>query len=389
MKQTIVKINILHTTIKRLCTKQGKWSMLTGNCWKWLSFIHLPLENEVLVKRLFSIKKITPMIVYTINQMHVSYSQIHQPLCCGVRTTSLIKKRVVAGNTVMQRLAYSMTWEGKKLALCQSVLSEATLPLIYQHLKCKLFWILWKTLHNSGLTCYVDNKTSLHHFALFSNSAEGLQDLLSAYNHVSKEISLQINTSKTEAMSIAIQVDFQVNNVKLPRVDNFTYSGGYVSRDCMMNEEIHTRIQSASCAFGRLRKRVFDHWELIVKTKVKVYDQCIIPLLVYGSKTWPLYQKHVKQLRTIQQHHLRSILSIKWDHFVSNEELLERANVLDIEINLLKNHLRWMGHICRLWTIPDQWKHCYLASWKVQEKWFVHFYDTRTRAKWLCSIVKF
>ena len=45
---------------------------------------------------------------------------------------------------------------------------------------------------------------------------------------------------------------------------------------------------------------------------------------------------------------LSSILNIKWDHFVSNEEVLERANVLDIEIKLLKNRLRWMGHICRM-----------------------------------------
>ena len=50
--------------------------------------------------------------------------------------------------------------------------------------------------------------------ALFSNSAEGLQNLLSAYNHVSKETGLQINTSvsKTETMSIGTQVDFQVDN---------------------------------------------------------------------------------------------------------------------------------------------------------------------------------
>ena len=40
--------------------------------------------------------------------------------------------------------------------------------------------------------------------------------------------------------------------------------------------------------------------------------------------------------------------SIKWDHFVSNEEVLERANVLDMEIKLIKNRLRWMGHICRM-----------------------------------------
>ena len=56
----------------------------------------------------------------------------------------------------------------------------------------------------------------------------------------------------------------------------------------------------------------------------------------------------LKQLRTIQQRHLRSILNIKWDHFVSNEQVLERANVLDMEIKLLKNRLRWMGHICRM-----------------------------------------
>ena len=52
---------------------------------------------------------------------------------------------------------------------------------------------------------YADDK------ALFSNSAEDLQDLLSAYNHVSKEMGLQINTSKTETMSIGTQVVFEVN----------------------------------------------------------------------------------------------------------------------------------------------------------------------------------
>ena len=56
-----------------------------------------------------------------------------------------------------------------------------------------------------------------------------------------------------------------------------------------------------------LEKECFsDCRELTVKPKVKVYNQCIIPLLLYGSETWPLYQKHVKQLRTIQQRHLRS-----------------------------------------------------------------------------------
>ena len=45
-----------------------------------------------MVKRLFSIKKVIPMIVYTINQMH-TYSQIHEPLSCGVFKNPLARKK--------------------------------------------------------------------------------------------------------------------------------------------------------------------------------------------------------------------------------------------------------------------------------------------------------
>ena len=73
-----------------------------------------------------------------------------------------------------------------------------------------------------------------------------------------------------------------------------------------------------------------------------------MPILVYGSETWTLYQHQVRKLRTIQQRHLRLILKIKWDHFVSNEEVLKRAGVEDIELKLVGNRLRWLGHICRM-----------------------------------------
>ena len=49
---------------------------------------------------------------------------------------------------------------------------------------------------------YIQEAQYAHDIALFSNSAEGLQDLLSAHNHVSKEMGLQINTSKIETISV-------------------------------------------------------------------------------------------------------------------------------------------------------------------------------------------
>ena len=54
--------------------------------------------------------------------------------------------------------------------------------------------------------------------------------------------------------------------------------------------------------------------------------------MMYGSETWTLYRHHIKLLRTVQQKHLRSILKIKWDHYTTNDEVLDRSKSTDIEV---------------------------------------------------------
>ena len=109
---------------------------------------------------------------------------------------------------------------------------------------------------------------------------------------------------------------------------------------------------------------MFDSRDLTTSTKIAVYHQCLMPLLMYGSETWTLYQHHVRQLRTIQQRHLRLILNIKWDHFVSNEEVLRRAGVDDIKSMLIRSRLRWLGHICRMddTRAPKQLMYVYICT---------------------------
>ena len=38
-------------------------------------------------------------------------------------------------------------------------------------------------------------------------------------------------------------------------------------------------------------------------------------------------------------------MRIKWDDFVSNEEVLRRSKPVDVEVILAQNRLRWLGHI--------------------------------------------
>ena len=200
------------------------------------------------------------------------------------------------------------------------------------------------------LTSYIREAQYADDIAIFSTDGPGLQLLLSAYSSLSNKMGLHINIKKTETMSIGEQVDFHIDTQKLQRVDRFKYLGSYVTKDCKLDLEITARIQAASSALGRLRNRVFDCRDLSVETKLKVYNQCIIPQMVYGSETWPLYRHHIKLLRTVQQRHLRSILKIKWDDYITNNEVLHQARATDIEIILIRNRLRWMGHVARM---PD------------------------------------
>ena len=84
---------------------------------------------------------------------------------------------------------------------------------------------------------------------------------------------------------------------------------------------------------------MFDSHDLTDETEINVYNQCLLPISTRRNETWTLYDHQIRQIRTIQQRHLRNILKIKWD------QALTRAGLEDMEIKLVRNRLRWLGHV--------------------------------------------
>ena len=82
--------------------------------------------------------------------------------------------------------------------------------------------------------------------AIFSDTAPGLQLLLTEYNSLSRQMGLRINTSKTETMCIGTNADFFIDDTKLVNVIRFKYLGSYVTNDCSMKKELASRIQATS-----------------------------------------------------------------------------------------------------------------------------------------------
>ena len=52
------------------------------------------------------------------------------------------------------------------------------------------------------------------------------------------------------------------------------------------------------------RKRVWDNTILIISTKIKVYQACVLSTILYGSETWTPYSRQDRRLNTFQ--HLAS-----------------------------------------------------------------------------------
>ena len=123
-----------------------------------------------------------------------------------------------------------------------------------------------------------------------------------------------------------------------------------VTKDCKVDVEITARIQTASCAIGRLRERVFDCRNLIVEIKLIVYIHCVIHLMIDDSETWTLYRYHISSSEPSTDH-LRYFFNIRWDHLITNDEVLDLTHTTDVEITLITNRLPWLGHVA---LMPDE-----------------------------------
>ena len=105
-------------------------------------------------------------------------------------------------------------------------------------------------------------------------------------------------------------------------------------------------MSKASSSKGRLPKRVWQSHSLRLSTKIQVYRAVVVPTLPYGAGF--SIESRSGYLRGFTTACLRSILSIKWQDHVSNEEVLKRSSLPRLQSILLQLQLRWAGHDTRM-----------------------------------------
>ncbi|KAK4325426.1 hypothetical protein Pmani_004021 [Petrolisthes manimaculis] len=186
--------------------------------------------------------------------------------------------------------------------------------------------------------------------ALVAHEEHALKRLINKLSHACDVFSLEMCISKTEVLVQGANEDpaITLNGSQLAVVDKFTYLGSVMSKGGFMEDEVNTRIGKAAAAFGKLIRRAWTNGKLTMKTKMLIYQSCVLSSLMYGSESWTLYSRQEKRLNSFHLRCLRKILSIKWQDKITNVEVSRCAGLPTVFEMLKERRLRWLSHVYRM-----------------------------------------
>ena len=86
--------------------------------------------------------------------------------------------------------------------------------------------------------------------------------------------------------------------------------------------------------------------------KKVVYEGLILSIPLYGSESWCLTERLYNQLRRFHSRCLRSMCRVNMIHTrlyrISTAQLLERIDLLPVDVYITRRQLRWAGHVARM-----------------------------------------
>ena len=149
-------------------------------------------------------------------------------------------------------------------------------------------------------------------------------------------------------MTLNIQnpLPIQVNGNDLPITEEFTYLGSTVRHDGGAHNDIKNRLNKARNVF-RMLNNVWRSQQYSTKTKLKLYQSCVLSTLLYGSECWRMTVSDIKQLSVFHTKNLRRILGIFWPNTISNQDVLAQCQQESMDTIIMRRRWNWIGHILR------------------------------------------
>ena len=200
-------------------------------------------------------------------------------------------------------------------------------------------WTLFSTLEDLG---FADD------LALVSHTHQHMQEKTTRLSTYAQQVGLKISQKKTEVvlLNVSNPKPVQVNGEDLPTTEEFTYLGSAVRHDGGAGSDIKNRLNKAKNAF-RMLNNMWRSSQNSTKTKLKIYQSCVMSTLLYGSECWRMTESDITKLSVFHTKNLRRILQIFWPGTISNQQLLAHCNQGSMKTITMRRRWRWIGHVMR------------------------------------------
>jgi hypothetical protein len=138
------------------------------------------------------------------------------------------------------------------------------------------------------------------------------EDLLDA----SKEVGLEVNPEKTKYMlisrsqKIGQKHSIKMGNRSFEDVAKFKYLGTTPTDPNCMHKEIKSRLTLENACYHLVQSLLSSHL-LSRNVKFKIYKTIILPVVLYGCKTWSLTLREEYRLRVFENRVRRRIFGPK------------------------------------------------------------------------------
>lgn len=184
-------------------------------------------------------------------------------------------------------------------------------------------------------------------------------EIFLAIEKTANSVGLRVNGGKTKYMVSSrkershndVGATVNIGGYDLEVVKNFIYLGSEVTSDNNTSVEVKRRIVLANrCLFSL--NRLFRSTQLSRKTKIKLYNELVLPVLLYGAECWNLTSEDERVLSVFERKVLRMIFGalcvegewrIRYNHELY--QLYEHPNIAD---KIRTKRLRWAGHLVRM-----------------------------------------
>ena len=192
---------------------------------------------------------------------------------------------------------------------------------------------------------------------IVSESERETEALLTPFKEEAERIGLQINQNQTKSMKIsrepAMEGEVELANMSVEVVESFKYLGMTITRDGRMEEEIRSRIGATSRCYYNLLE-LFKKRSISAKTKLKIYNTIIRPILLCGCEAWALTKALERKLELFKNKILRKITGPVFDddagiwrirHNWEIREITEQPNINQVA---KARRMQWAGHMARM-----------------------------------------